>query len=80
MCMFRQSYLQKGFGAAMLCASIALLIYEMALFALGAILGLTPWDRFSGFLITGAISVIIIPILYPLLLSIESIGGETWKE
>ena len=80
MCMFRQSYLQKGFGAAMLCASIALLIYEMALFALGAILGLTPWDRFTGFLITGAISVLIIPILYPLLLSIESIGGETWKE
>lgn len=80
MCMFRQGYLQKGFGAAMLCTSLALLIYEMALFLLGAILGLAPWDRFSGFLITSAISVVLVPILYPLLLSIESIGGETWKE
>ena len=78
--MFRQAYLQKGFGAALLCTGVCLLIYEMALFVLGAILQMTPWSRFYGFLITSTLSFVAAPILYPLLLAIESIGGETWKE
>lgn len=78
--MFRQNYMQKGFGAAFLCTAVSVLIYEMALFTLGAILGLTPWYRFVGFLLTSAMGIVTIPILYPLLLLIESIGGETWKE
>lgn len=78
--MFRQNYMQKGFGAAFLCTASAVLIYELSIFLLGAILGLTPWYRFGGFLLTAAISIVTIPILYPLLLLIESIGGETWKE
>lgn len=79
-CMFRQGYLQKGFGAAMLCAASCVLIYEMGLFLLGAILNLTPWSRFIGFLLTTVMSTVTAPVLYPLLLAIESIGGETWKE
>lgn len=79
-CMFRQGYLQKGFGAAMLCTASAVLIYEMAMFLLGAILNLTPWSRFGGFLLTAVMSIAIVPVLYPLMLAIESIGGETWKE
>lgn len=79
-CMFRQAYMQKGFGAAMLCTAGALSIYELAMFLLAAILGMTPWSRFVGFLITGAMSMILAPILYPLLRAIESIGGELWKE
>lgn len=79
-CMFRQGYMQKGFGAAMLCTAGALSIYELAMFLLAAILGMTPWSRFVGFLITGAMSMILAPILYPLLRAIESIGGELWKE
>ena len=78
--MFRQSYLQKGFGAAMLCTAFAVVVYEMALFLLGAFTGLTPWSRFAGFLLTAGMSLLAAPILYPILLSIESIGGETWKE
>ncbi len=78
--MFRQNFMQKGFGAAFLCTAFCVLIYEMALFVLGAILGLTPWYRFGGFLLTAAMGIITIPLLYPLLLLIESIGGETWKE
>lgn len=78
--MFRQGYLQKGFGAAMLCTGVAVLVYELALFLLGAILGLTPWGRFGGFLLTAALTLLAAPVLYPLLLAIESIGGETWKE
>ena len=79
-CMFRQCYLQKGFGATMLCTASSVLIYEMGLFLLGAILNLTPWSRFGGFLLTAVMSTVAAPVLYPLLLAIESIGGETWKE
>ena len=78
--MFRQSYLQKGFGAAMLCTVFAVLVYEMAMFLLGAFMGLTPWNRIGGFLLTAGMSLLSAPILYPILLSIESIGGETWRE
>lgn len=78
--MFRQSYLQKGFGAAMLCTTFAVVVYEMAMFLLGAFIGLTPWNRFAGFLLTAGMSLLGAPILYPILLSIESIGGETWRE
>lgn len=78
--MFRQSYLQKGFGAAMLCTVFAVLVYEMALFLLGAIMGLTPWNRFGGFLLTAGMALLTAPVLYPVFLSIASIGGETWKE
>lgn len=79
-CMFRQGYMQKGFGAAMVCTAGALLTYDMALFVLAAIFGLTRWARFGGFLLTAAMAILLAPILYPLLRSIESIGGETWKE
>ena len=78
--MFRQSYLQKGFGAAMLCTVFTVVVYEMLLFVVGAFTGLTPWNRFGGFLITAGLSLLSAPILYPILLSIASIGGETWKE
>lgn len=78
--MFRQSYLQKGFGAAMLCTVFAVVVYEMAMFLLGAFMGLTPWNRIGGFLLTAGMSLLSAPILYPILLSIESIGGETWRE
>ena len=78
--MFRQSYLQKGFGAAMLCTIFTVVVYEMILFLVGAFMGLTPWNRFGGFLVTAGLSLLAAPILYPILLSIASIGGETWKE
>ncbi len=78
--MFRQAYLQKGFGAAMLGTAFAVTVYEMALFLLGAFMGLTPWGRFWAFLLTAGMSLLAAPVLYPILLSIESIGGETWKE
>lgn len=80
LCMFRQGYMQKGFGANMFCMIIAMVVYNMALFLLAAILGMAPWARFGGSLLTAGIALLVTPILYPLLRSIESIGGETWKE
>lgn len=77
---FRQAYLQKGFGAALICTGGAMLIYELLQFAIGLFLGLTIPVRAGGFLITALLSLPAVPVLYPLALAIESIGGETWKE
>ena len=77
---FRQAYLQKGLAAAILCAGIAMLAYALLQFVMGLFLGLTIPVRIVGFLITAGLSIIAIPILYPIALSIGTIGGETWKE
>ena len=77
---FRQSYLQKGFGAAVLCVATAMLMYELLTFAAGLFLGLTYGSRIGVFLLTGLLSMIAVPVLYPLCKSIGKLGGEIWKE
>lgn len=79
-CIFRQGYLQKGFAAAMLCTGFAVIVYEAAIFAIGLVTGLTIPARFIGFAITAGLTILTAPILYPIILSIGSIGGDTWKE
>lgn len=79
-CIFRQGYLQPGFAATMLCTVFSVAVYEMAVFLIGLILGLTFPGRFIGFAVTAMLSCIAAPILYPIAISIGSIGGETWKE
>ncbi len=78
--MFRQSYLQTGFSAAIVCTAGAMLLYELGIFAFGLALGLTVWSRIGGFCLTAGLTLLAAPILYPIVLSIEAIGGETWKE
>ena len=77
---FRQAYLQKGLGAAVLCTACAMLGYELLQFCMGLFLGLTILQRFIGFVVTALLSSLTVPLLYPVALSIEAIGGETWKE
>ncbi len=77
---FRQSYLQKGFGAALFCCGVAFALYEACVFLLGLFLGLTYTARYIGFLTTWGLTLPAIPALYPIVLSIGKIGGETWKE
>lgn len=77
---FRQYYLQKGLSAAVLCAGAAMYAYEILQFCMGLFLGLTIPQRFFGFLVTATLSILTVPLLYPVALSIEAIGGETWKE
>ena len=79
-CIFRQGYLQKGFAAAMLCTIFAVAVYEAAVFIIGYLLGLTILERWIGFAVTGGLSILCAPVLYPIILSIASIGGDTWKE
>lgn len=77
---FRQAYLQKGFGAALLCAGVAMFGYELLQYLMVLFLHLTQPGRIVGFLVTACLSVLAIPFIYPVALSIEKIGGETWKE
>ena len=78
--MFRQAYLQRGIGTAVLCVAVCMLVYELAVFGIGIFLGETQFYRILGFLITAITSVVAVPALYPLFLRIQAIGGETWRE
>ena len=77
---FRYSYLRKGFVSTLLCAGFGLTVYELMLFVTGLFLEYTTTGRFAAFCITSGISVAIMPLLYPIFLSISKIGGESWKE
>jgi hypothetical protein len=78
--MFRESFLRKSFSSVMLCAGVALLAYEMLLFVTGLAFGSTRFDRWNVFLLTGGLTAIALPILYPIVKNIAKIGGEIWKE
>ena len=79
-CIFRQGFLQEGFAAAMLCTIFCMAAYEGITFVVGLLTGLTIPARFVGFAVTAGLTVLTAPILYPIVLSIGSIGGESWKE
>ena len=77
---FRQSFLRKGFRAAMLCTGGAMLIYELAVFAIGLFLGMTTFGRLGSRCVTALLTLVAAPALYPILNAISTIGGEAWKE
>jgi len=77
---FRQAYLRRGFSALMLCSSGCMVIYEIAVFSIGLFLKQTYPERFGLFLLTAALTLLVLPAVYPILMSIGKIGGETWKE
>lgn len=76
----RQCYLRKGFGSTMLCTGGAIMVYELSLFCAGSFLGTIPLSRLGAFCLSGLLSLAVMPVLYPIFLSIEKIGGEAWKE
>lgn len=77
---FRQNFLQKGFPAALLCTAVAMFVYELAVFALGLFLGMTTLGRIGSRCVTTVLTVATVPVLYPILSAISTIGGEAWKE
>lgn len=79
-CMFRQAFLQESFLAAFLCCAVAMTLYELVNFAFGLFLALTPFSRIFGFLVTAILSLLAVPVLYPVLKAISTIGGPSWKE
>ena len=78
--MFRQLVWHRSKGSIVLCAAIALLGYELGLFAVGLFSELTLWSHFGNFLLTGIYSCATLPAFYPLIYKIGLIGGNTWKE
>jgi len=80
LCVFRQAYLQMGFAACLLCTAVCMVLYELGIFTVGLFLELTIPERIIGFAITAGTSLLAVPILYPVLHLIKSLGGDTWKE
>ncbi len=77
---FRQSFWRRGFRSNILCAGLALLGYELAIWGTGIFLSLTYWGRIGVFLLTWLLSFLVMLALYPLIRRIQKIGGETWRE
>lgn len=77
---FRRSYLQRCFSALFLCAAGGMMAYQLLVFLIGLFLGSTLPARFGIFMISGGLSVVVMPLLYPVFSSISNIGGEIWKE
>ena len=77
---FRQNFLRKGFSATVLCAAAAIMVYEAAIFAAALFVEQTHSGRFHTALISGGLDCLVLPLLYPFVVSISKIGGETWKE
>lgn len=77
---FRQSFLQKGFSAAMLCMVIAVIVYELTVFLVSMFMGLTVLSSIFIPCLTGLLSLLTVPLLYPAVKAMGTIGGETWKE
>lgn len=78
--MFRQLYWHRSKGSIVLCAAVALMGYELCLFAAGLFSELTLWSHFGNFVLTGIYSCATLPAFYPLIYKIGLIGGNTWKE
>lgn len=77
---FRQLYWHRSKGSIVLCAGIAVLLYEVGLFVVGIFTDLTPFGRIGVFLLNGIFSAAAMIPLYPLIHKIGLIGGNTWKE
>ena len=77
---FRQLYWHRSKGSIVLCAGIAMTLYEICLFVIGILSGLTAWSRLGVFLLNGLFSAAAMIPLYPLIHKIGLIGGNTWKE
>ena len=78
--LFRQVYWHRSRGSILLCAGLAVMVYEIAVFGFSIFSGLTHWGRLPRFLVTGALSWAAMLPLYPLTYKLGQIGGHTWKE
>lgn len=79
-CLFRQMYWHRNQGSIVLCAGLALMLYELGTFTVGIFTELTRWDRLGVFVTTALLSIAVMIPLYSLVNRIGQIGGNTWKE
>ena len=76
----RHALLSKRFRSIFLCMIVGLMVYELAVFAFGVFLGNTYAGRMFVPLATGALSIVAVPVIYPVAFLIGKIGGEKWKD
>ena len=76
----RQTFLQPGLRSAMLCTLLAMVIYELAVFAFCLLLGQVTADRLPSFLVSSVLSPLAVPVLYLITRPITAIGGRSWKD
>ena len=76
----RQAYLRQGFPATLLCTALAMAIYELCVFGFCLLLGLVSVARYSGFVVAAVLSLVAVPIVYPIAKAIGTIGGNLWNE
>ena len=78
--LLRQNRWRRSFHTTMLCTGMAVMLYEMSVFVIGLISGLTIPARAGVFLLTGILTCITMLPMYPLVRFLSKIGGDTWKE
>ena len=78
--LFRQMYWHRNRGSIVLCAGLAMMLYELGNFVVGIATELTRLDRMGAFFVTGLLGIILMIPLYSLINRIGQIGGNTWKE
>lgn len=78
--LFRENLLRRGFSSTLLCVSIGLVLYELIKFLFGLLHGTTSAAWLRAFLLTALLSIILVPVIYPVMRSISKIGGETWND
>ena len=77
---FRQAYLRKGLSALMLCLTLAMVLYELAVFGFCLLLGQVTVGKYMCFLVPAVSSIAVVPVIYPFVKSIHGIGGVAWNE
>ena len=78
--LLRQNLWRRNFGSIVLCTGASIMVYEMGIFVIGLLSGLTIPARAGVFCLTGLFSCAAMVPMYTLVRSISKIGGDTWKE
>ena len=77
---FRQACLRQGFFSILLSTALGMICYELALFGIGLFLRHTVSHWGLAAVFTAVLSLVAVPVGYPIARAIGKIGGETWKE
>ena len=78
--LLRQNLWRRNFQSTLFCTGAAIMLYEMGVFVIGLISGLTIPARTGVFFLTGLLTCIAMVPMYPLVRFLSKIGGDTWKE
>lgn len=76
----RQMFLHRSKGTIVVVTGITVILYEIGLFVIGLVSGLTLFARLPVFLFAGLYSALALILLYNPFEKISLIGGSPWKE